>query len=229
MREISNFLQPKLARSSKKMHVPSWCASLALQGTISMRGPDNSFAAKFHLIWVNCFFLPMSMCPSLLWVCTPLLMPEWNHHWLHTTCVPARPHTACVPAQPHTACVPAQLPSRDSWSSCSDEKEQSTSWGSGLFPAPPLTKDCLCPLSKSTARTIQTRATETSWGVWLCLHPEQGILPSGCAEGSTVWLVFYVLLWSALQSRSPWPSTACFLPFQHYSTGCSITTCPPTY
>lgn len=48
-------------------------------------------------------------------------------------------------------------------------------------------------------------------------------------EHLTVWLVFCVLLWSTLQSPGPWPSTACFLPFQHFSTGCSITTCPPTY
>lgn len=151
------------------MHVSSWCAPLALQGTISMRGPDNSFVAQFHPSWMSCCFLPISICPSLLWVCTPLLLPECNHH------------------QPHTTCVPAQLLSQDTWSICSDKKEQGISWGSGLFPSPSLTKGCLCPLSKSTARAIETRATETSWGVWLCLHPEQGILPLGCAERST-WL-----------------------------------------
>lgn len=167
MREISNFLQPKLAQS-RKMHVPSWRAPLALQGTISMRGPDNSFAAKYHPSWVSCFFLPVSICPSLMWVCTPLLLPEWNHH------------------QQHTTCVPAQLLSQDTWSSCSTEKEPGISWGSGLLPAPPLT-DCLCPLCKSTARAIETWAIETSWGAWLCLHLEQGILPLGCAERST-WL-----------------------------------------
>lgn len=29
----------------------------------------------------------------------------------------------------------------------------------------------------------------------------------------TVWLIFCVPLWNMLQSPSPWPSTACFLPF----------------
>lgn len=131
-----NIKEPKLEQSSKKMHVPSWCASLELQSTISMRGPDNSFAAKYHPSWVSCFFLPISMCPSLLWVCTPLLLPEWNHH------------------RPHTTCVSVLLLSQDTRCSCSNEKEQGSSWASGLFPAPPLTKDCLCPLSKSTARAI---------------------------------------------------------------------------
>lgn len=210
MREISNFLQPKLAQSSK-MHVPSWCAPLALQGTISMRGPDN-------------ILLPSSTPAE--WAASSCLclyaLPCCGLHI--TSAAPKEPspttHSLCATQ----ASLPGHLEYLQWWERARHQLEfralpcSPSHQGLSL---PSKQKHCQShrnPSHRNLMRSVTLPAPRTRDSAFrLCRK-----------KHLTVWLVFSVLLWSTLQSPGPWPSTACFLPFQHYSTGCSITSCPPT-
>lgn len=211
MREISIFLQPKLAQSSK-IHVPSWCAPLALQGTISTRAPDISFAAKYHPSWVSCFFLPIIHMP----------FPAVG---LHTTSAWMRPQPA-----PHNLCAsPAPLPGHSVqlqwWEGARHQL------GFRALPCSPSHQGLSLPSKQKNCQSHRNLSHRNLMrSVTLPAPRTRDSAFRQCRRKHlTVWLVFCVLLWSTLQSPGPWPSTACFLPFQHYSTGCSITTCPPTH
>lgn len=210
--EISNFLQPSLAQSSKKLHAP-WLTSSHF--TRATRPQWAGTIVPQYNLGELCF--PMH---SWLYPHTP------PHHW-------SAHHFSCLNITNTGHIKPVHQPRFSPRPPSIDEvrrRNKADSLDSGLSPCLPLTKTCLCSLSRSTARAIQTWATETSWRAWLCLHPRtrDSTFRLCRKKHLTVWLIFCVPLWSALQSPGPWPRTACCLPFQHYRTGCSLTTCPPT-
>lgn len=139
--EISNFLQPKLAQSSKKLHPQLTCPTGAPVHPFS-EGSGQQQAATIppqHNPGELSFQTHSCLYPHALPCC-------WSAH--HFSCLNITITSHAPPAcHPHfSPRPPIQL---QRW-----EGGRQRAWVQGSPSAATLTKDCRCPLSKSTARAI---------------------------------------------------------------------------
>lgn len=158
--------------------------------------------------------MPMSLCPSLLPVCTALPLPMYNHQQPHTT-----PHPRCFSCRPPSKAAAMRRSKADSpslgLSPCSPSQLLSPKT------LPSKQRYCWSHLDLS-CRNLEERDSACTQNKEFCGKAVQ-------EEASDCLINISCAALKRAAEASPWPSTACFLPFQHYRTGCSITNCPPTH